>query len=213
MNSSPERRPRLGVPIILTAPSGTGKTTLCHRVLSVLQDVTLSVSFTTRAPRTGEIDGVDYHFVSRDAFEQRMNEGRFLEWANVHGNLYGTGTEYRDQWVAEGRDVLFDVDVQGAERLAQVFPYAAKVFLLPPTFAALESRLRGRAQDAPDAIERRLLNARRELLAVRSFHHVIINDDLGEAAQTFIGLIRAERVRTTRQESVIAQLLAALESL
>lgn len=207
------RSHRPGVPIILTAPSGTGKTTLCHRVLSVLPEVTLSVSVTTRAPRSAEVDGVDYHFVARDAFEQRVNDGRFLEWANVHGNLYGTGTEYRDQWIAEGRDVLFDVDVQGAERLSQVFPNAAKVFLLPPTFDTLESRLRGRAQDSSDVIERRLNNARRELLAVRSFHHVIINDDLDHATETFVGLIRAERVRTSRQEPVIARLLAALEAL
>jgi guanylate kinase len=198
---------RPGVPILLTAPSGTGKTTLCRKVLSVLRDVTLSVSFTTRPPRRTEQDGVDYHFVDRAVFEERVAQGRFLEWATVHGNCYGTGTEYRDDWIAKGRDVLFDVDVQGAARLSAAFPGAAKVFLLPPSFAVLEARLRNRGQDAPDVIERRLANARRELEACRSFHHVIVNDDLDVAAETFIGLIRAERVRTVRMARVITTLL------
>lgn len=198
---------RQGVPILLTAPSGTGKTTLCRRVLSVLRDVTLSVSFTTRPPRRTEANGHDYHFVSTDDFDERLRGGRFLEHASVHGNLYGTGTEYRDQWIAQGRDVLFDVDVQGAARLSAVFPGAAKIFLLPPSFAVLEARLRNRGSDAPDVIERRLRSAREELRACRTFHHVIVNDDLDEAAESFIGLIRAERVRTSRMDAVISTLL------
>lgn len=198
---------RQGVPILLTAPSGTGKTTLCRRVLSVLRDVTLSVSVTTRPPRRTEANGVDYHFVTREVFEERLRDGRFLEHATVHGNLYGTGTEYRDDWINRGKDVLFDVDVQGAARLSAVFPGAAKIFLLPPSFAVLETRLRNRGMDAPEVIERRLLNAREELRACRGFHHVIVNDDLDEAAETFIGLVRAERVRTARMDAVISRLL------
>ena len=198
---------RPGVPILLTAPSGTGKTTLCRRVLSFLRDVTLAVSYTTRPPRRTEQDGHDYHFVTRELFEERQRRGAFLEHAVVHGNLYGTGVEYRDDWIAQGKDVLFDVDVQGAARLSAVFPDAAKVFLLPPSFAVLEERLRNRGSDSPEVIERRLRNAREELRACRNFHHVIVNDNLDEAAETFIGLIRAERVRTRRLEPIIAQIL------
>lgn len=201
---------RPGVPIILTAPSGTGKTTLCRRVLQEVRDLKLAVSYTSRPPRRGEIDGVDYHFVSREAFEERVRQGGFLEWATVHDNLYGTGVEYRTEWIERGRDVLFDVDVQGAARLSTVFPGAAKLFLLPPSFAVLEERLRRRGLDPPEVIERRLQNARRELLACRSFHHVIVNDDLDTAAETFVGLIRAERVRTERMEAVIAKLLSEI---
>jgi guanylate kinase len=198
---------RRGVPILLTAPSGTGKTTLCRKVLSVVRDVTLSVSHTTRPVRLGEVGGVDYHFVGREEFEARIARGGFLEWATVHGNLYGTGAEWRDDWIDQGRDVLFDVDVQGASRLSAVFPGAAKLFLLPPSFAVLEARLRNRGSDSEEVIQRRLRNARREILECRKFHHVIVNDDLDLAAETFIGLIRAERVRASRMEEVIARLL------
>jgi guanylate kinase len=201
---------RAGVPIILTAPSGTGKTTLCRRVLSIVRDLTLAVSHTTRAPRRGEVDGVDYHFVGEDEFQRRVDAGGFLEWAVVHGNRYGTGTEYRTEWIERGRDVLFDVDVQGAARLAAVFPGAAKLFLLPPSFAVLESRLRNRGSDSEEVIQRRLENAKRELAECRKFHHVIVNDDLDEAAESFIGLVRAERVRTQRMERIIARLLAEI---
>jgi guanylate kinase len=201
---------RLGLPIILTAPSGTGKTTLCRRVLPLFSDLTLSVSYTTRPPRAGETDGVDYHFVSEERFRERVAREELLEWAVVHGNLYGTGVEYRTQWIEKGRDVLFDVDVQGAARLAAIFPGAAKVFVLPPSFAALEARLRGRALDPPEVIERRLQNARREFLECRKYHHVIVNDDLAQAMDDFVSIIRAERIRTARMESAIARLLAEI---
>jgi guanylate kinase len=201
---------RRGVPIILTAPSGTGKTTLCRRILSLLPDLTLSVSYTTRPPRAGEADGVDYHFVSEERFKERVAREELLEWAVVHGNLYGTGVEYRTQWIEKGRDVLFDVDVQGAERLAAVFPGAAKLFVLPPSFEALEARLHGRASDPPEVIERRLKNARREFLDCRKFHHVIVNDDLAQATDDFLSIIRAERIRTARMEAAIKHLLAEI---
>jgi guanylate kinase len=201
---------RLGVPIILTAPSGTGKTTLCRRVLSIVRDLTLAVSHTTRPPRRGEVEGSDYYFVSETEFQRRVDAGGFLEWAAVHGNRYGTGVEYRTEWIERGRDVLFDVDVQGAARLAAVFPGAAKLFLLPPSFAVLEERLRGRASDSEEAIQRRLENAKRELTECRKFHHVLVNDDLDAAAETFIGLVRAERVRAVRMEPTIARLLAEI---
>ena len=143
----------------------------------------------------------------RQVFEERLANGGFLEHANVHANLYGTGIEYRDEWIEKGKDVLFDVDVQGAARLSSVFPTAAKVFLLPPSFAVLEQRLRNRGSDSPEVIERRLKNAKDELRHCRFFHHIIVNDDLDEAAETFIGLIRAERVRTARMEGIVSDIL------
>jgi guanylate kinase len=201
---------RPGVPILLTAPSGTGKTTLCKRVISAVGDITLSVSHTTRPPRAGEIDGVDYHFVTREEFDRRVAEHRFLEWATVHGNAYGTGIEYLTDWIRAGKDVLFDVDVQGAARLSQLFPEAAKLFLLPPSFAVLEARLRGRGSDSEETIERRLQNARRELRECRRFDYVIVNDDLDRAADAFAGVIRAERARVRRMEAAIAKVLSEI---
>jgi guanylate kinase len=148
------------------------------------------------------VDGVDYHFVGEDEFQRRVDAGGSLEWAVVHGNRYGTGAEYRTEWIERGPDVLFDVDVQGAARLAAAFPGAAKLFLLPPSFAVLESRLRNRGSDSEEVIQRRLENAKRELTECRKFHD--------EAAENFIGIVRAERVRTVRVERIIARLLAEI---
>jgi guanylate kinase len=180
-------------------------------MLSLVRDISVSVSYTTRPPRPGEANGVDYHFITESEFRSRALAGGFLESATVHGNEYGTGAEYRTE-IEKGRDVLFEVDVQGAARLRAVFPDAVKVFLLPPSFAVLEARLRGRGSDREEVIERRLQNARRELMECRSFHYVLVNDDLEEAVQTFAGIIRAERVRVSRMEPAISRLLAQIKA-
>jgi guanylate kinase len=184
---------------ILSAPSGAGKTTLLKRVMADLPGLAFSVSHTTRLPRTGEVDGVDYHFVSRAQFEAMRDQGVFLEWAEVHGNLYGTSRPAVLAQLATGLDVILDIDVQGAAILREsaAIP-AASLFISPPSLSELERRLRGRETDSEETILLRLKNARQEMQAAVNYEYLIINDHLEQAIDTLRAIVIAERSRGHR---------------
>ncbi len=188
-----------GVTLVLSAPSGTGKSTVAETLLARLPELTLSVSHTTRAPRGAEVDGRDYHFIDLETFRRMEAEGRFLESAKVHGNRYGTARSEVDRIRAQGRSVLLDVDVQGGQAVMEALPEALTVFLLPPGMEELERRLRGRGTDARETIRLRLDNARAELAAGPRYEHLVVNDDVGRAAHVIEDLIR--RSRATPQET------------
>jgi guanylate kinase len=184
---------------IVSAPSGAGKTSLVSKLLAADPLVKKSVSFTTRAPRPGEVDGQHYHFVSPEAFEHMRAGGELLESALVHGNHYGTSRKTVETVCATGSDVLLEIDWQGAAQIRKLKPEAVAIFVLPPSISALEERLRGRAQDSAEVIARRVAAARGEIAHVPEFEYVIINDDFDRAAQDLISIIRAERLRLPRQ--------------
>ena len=183
---------------VISAPSGTGKSTLCHRLMEETPGVAFSVSHTTRSPRRGEVDGVDYHFVPRDVFIEMAAGGEFLEWAEVHGNCYGTSRSSVMAMLDGGQDVLLDIDVQGAMQVRDIFPDAVLVFILPPSFEVLEERLCKRGTDSRETIRLRLKNAHRELAAVKEYHFLIVNDDLIRAAGDLQSIVLARRCRTSR---------------
>lgn len=185
--------PRRGIPWVVSAPSGTGKTTLCRAIVERDPLVMHSVSHTTREPRDGEVDGVHYHFVDAVEFDRLEKEGAFLEWAQYGDNLYGTSARELDASLARGCDVLLEIEVQGAAQVRERRDDARLLFLLPPSWAELERRLRGRGTDSEKAVQKRLTIARRELTAVRSFDYVVVNDDLEEAISVVLELLEGER--------------------
>ncbi len=190
------------------APSGAGKTTLCRHLLEVFPDLRFSVSHTTRARRGKETDGVDYHFVGRPTFEAEVAAGRFAEWAEVHGNLYGTSLDELHRATAEGKaGLLFDIDHQGARQIKARLPQAVSVFVLPPSMEDLRERLVGRGTDADDVIQRRLDAARGEIQHYAFFDYLIVNDDLERAKETIASIVRAERARRFRHAAVAEALL------
>lgn len=170
---------------ILSAPSGAGKTTLCQRLLSDFPNLSLSISSTTRSPRKNEEDGKHYIFISADEFRKQIDEERFAEWANVHGNYYGTSKDTLERFFAAGKSVLLDIDVQGAASLRAAYPdRCITVFVTPPDLKTLEERLRARGTDSEEVIQKRLANASKELAQSRHFDYRITNDDLESAYQT-----------------------------
>lgn len=185
--------PKPGLVLVVSAPSGTGKTTVCHAVVSRDAMIVLSVSHTTRAPRSGERDGVEYHFVSRSEFDRLARAGAFVEHASYNDNLYGTSWAALEKPRGEGRDVLLEIEVQGGAQVRARLPDAVLVFLVPPSFEALEQRLRGRRTDAPEVIERRLAIARQEMEAVVRYDYVVVNDEVERAAEAVLEIVRAER--------------------
>jgi guanylate kinase len=187
-----ERRP---VVVVVSAPSGAGKTTVLARALHELGGIRFSVSHTTRPPRGAERDGVEYHFVSRAEFERLRDEGRLLEWAEVHGNLYGTAVAEIEKASAAGVDILLDVDVQGAEQVRRRIPEAVTVFILPPSYEVLEQRLRSRGQDDEATIGRRLAAAGREIDAFERYDYAIVNDYLDGCVEALKCIVRAARCR------------------
>ncbi len=184
-----------GVPMVVSAPSGGGKTTLCRRLIEQLPGVEFSVSHTTRPLRGEERDGVDYHFVSEARFEELVQQGAFLEWAQVHGHRYGTTRAEADSRLSRGIDVLFDIDIQGGRQIAEKMPQALLVFILPPDLATLEERLRRRQSDSAEQIARRLLAARSEVESAGFYTYWIINDDIERAVSDLRCILVAERLR------------------
>ena len=189
---------RRGMLIVVSAPSGAGKTSLCHEIRLLMPDLAYSISYTTRSPRPGEIDGKDFHFVSETTFRKMIDQGEFAEWATVHGNLYGTSSKALDRLLAEGLDVLLDIDTQGARQLRARYPEGVHVFVAAPSMRELEQRLRERKSDAPKEIAKRIARAREELAAWREYDYLIINRDLKEAVNDLAAVIQAERCRTRR---------------
>ncbi|MCX7945709.1 MAG: guanylate kinase [Hydrogenophilus sp.] len=190
--------PPAGILFIITAPSGAGKTSLVRALISRDPSLTLSVSHTTRPPRPGEIDGEHYHFVTPERFTAMVQADAFLEWAEVHGNCYGTARANVESTLASGRDLLLEIDWQGAQQVRAKHP-AVGIFILPPSFSELEARLRRRATETPETIQRRLFNARRELEHVDEFEYAIINDSFDRALSELHAIVQAERCRTVRQ--------------
>ena len=171
-----------GLLLVVSSPSGAGKTTLCRRLCAEFQRASFSVSYTTRKSRAGEVDGVDYHFVDRDRFDKMAAAGELAEWAEVHGNQYGTGIRAVREAIAGARDIVFDIDYQGGRQIRARFPdHAVMVFVLPPSMAELEGRLRRRATESALAIERRLEQARHELNHYGEYDYLIVNEDLDRA--------------------------------
>ncbi|MCA1938046.1 guanylate kinase [uncultured Azonexus sp.] len=184
---------------VVAAPSGAGKTTLVRMLLAEETSVHLSISFTTRAPRPGEQDGREYHFVSVDRFRSMIAGDEFLEWAEVHGNFYGTSKKWIGDQLAAGHDVLLEIDWQGAQQVRKLFPAAIGIFILPPSMDELSRRLTGRGTDAQDVIERRLAAAEAEMRHVGEFDYAIINDQLDQALQDLRAIVRSSRLSPGKQ--------------
>jgi guanylate kinase len=195
---------------IVSAPSGAGKTSLVKSLLEADPGIRLSVSFTTRAPRPGEENGVHYHFVGMDEFMAMLNRGDFLESAEVYGNRYGTSQRWIEQELETGVDILLEIDWQGAAQVRKLMPQAISIFILPPSVAALMQRLSGRGQDTQDIIERRMAAAREDMSHVGEFDYVIINDDFATASLDLQAVVRACRLGVTRQLARHEKLLQAL---
>ena len=184
---------------IVCAPSGAGKTSLVNALLEREPDMELSVSYTTREPRPGEEHGREYHFTTRDAFLAMASRGEFLESAEVHGNLYGTSQAWINERRAAGRDILLEIDWQGAQQVRRLVPGAVGVFILPPSLEVLRKRLTARGQDSAEVIERRLANARQEIGHVEEFDYVIINQTFDVAVVDLVSIVRAQRLKLIAQ--------------
>jgi guanylate kinase len=197
---------------VVSGPSGAGKTTVLSRVLSELEDIRFSVSHTTRIPRSGEKDGVEYHFVTRREFERLISEGAFLEWAEVHGELYGTARSEYDRAMQDGVDLLLDIDVKGADQVVQKFDDAVTVFVIPPSYTDLERRLRGRGPGDEASFQRRLAVAGEEMSHFRKYQYAILNVDLEASVEALKTVIRASRLRTSRVAETAEKILSTFQT-
>ena len=195
---------------IVSAPSGAGKTTLVRLLLEKDPGIRVSISSTTRPPRTGENDGREYHFVDVQYFLEMVSRGDFLEWAEVHGNYYGTSRRWIEAEMTAGRDVLLEIDWQGAQQVRKAFPAAIGIFILPPSLEKLKSRLSGRGTDSAETIARRIAAARDEMRHVDEFDYVIINDDLQQALGNLRSIVSATRLQYTTQRERHSSLFATL---
>ena len=195
---------------IVSAPSGAGKTTLVRLLLEKDPGIRVSISSTTRPPRTGENDGREYHFVDVQYFLEMVSRGDFLEWAEVHGNYYGTSRRWIEAEMTAGRDVLLEIDWQGAQQVRKAFPSAIGIFILPPSLEELKSRLSGRGTDSAETIARRIAAARDEMRHVDEFDYVIINDDLQQALGNLRSIVSATRLQYTTQRQRYSSLFATL---
>jgi len=196
---------------IISAPSGSGKSTLVHRLLQTVPKLTFSISYTTRPARPAEANGVDYVFITREEFETRLARSEFLEYAEVFGNYYGTHRESFERAIQEGRDLVLDIDVQGARQLKVAIPEAISVFVLPPSRDVLEQRLRARSQDSEEVIQRRLRGAAAEVRNYTQYDYVLINREIEEAAARLASIVRAERLRKARMEEEVRPILDSFE--
>jgi guanylate kinase len=203
---------RRGLLFIVSAPSGTGKTTLVERLVQVLPNLRMSRSYTSRPARPGERSGVDYNFISREVFEQRIKDCDFLEWADVFGNYYGTSAGDVEHLLGDGQDVVLVIDVQGARQVrARGLDHAA-IFVMPPSFQVLEQRLRGRSQDSEEQMQRRLDTARGEASSYVDYDYVVVNDDLEPTVMRLQEIIAAERSRTHRMKPIAEDILRSFRA-
>jgi guanylate kinase len=187
-----------GLILLVSAPSGAGKTTLCKRLLQASSSFISSVSFTTRRRRKNEIEGVDYYFVSQKEFGKMAGEGTFVEWAEVHGHLYGTSVKLLDQRVREEKDVLLEVDVKGGSQIKKNYPQAVLIFLLPPSWQELGKRLTNRKTEDKEKVAQRIKRAKREIEYAPHYDYFIVNDDINRALEDLLAIIQAERCRMDR---------------
>ena len=198
-----------GIPIVLSAASGTGKTTLGQRLIKRFPQIRLSVSYTTRAPRSGEVNGVDYYFISSTQFEEMVHTNAFIEWAQVHGNMYGTAYSEVSRRLEAGDDVLLDIDVQGGKSIRDGLPDSLLVFLLPPSLGELRRRLSSRGTESVEQVQLRLLNARREIEAASIYDYLIVNDDIERASESLADVVQVERIRRSDKAMVIRNVLGS----
>lgn len=196
---------------IISAPSGSGKSTLVGRLLAQDRNILFSVSYTTREPRGTEVRGENYHYIGRQEFETRIRNGEFLEWADVFGNYYGTHRSILDKAIAEGKDLVLDIDVQGARQLKSSIPDAVSIFILAPSREILEQRLRSRSEDAESVIQKRLKAAALEIQSYCNYDYVLVNDNLERSSETLQGIVAAERVRRGRVEEQVQAILASFQ--
>ena len=184
---------RTGLLFILSAPSGAGKSTLCRAVQDRFPDIMYSISYTTRPPRKGEQNGVDYHFIADDEFEKGIAQDRWAEWAEVHGNYYGTSADQLSRALTDGKDILLDIDVQGMRQIIKRYPAGITIFIMPPSLEILRHRLEIRGSDGPETIAVRLKNAQKEMASKDLYHHIVINNQLSDAVAELIGLLEKYR--------------------
>lgn len=212
VNDSPVTIARRGLMLVISSPSGAGKSTIARNLLEKDKNISLSVSVTTRPRRQSEIEGIHYHFISKRDFERLRDNEELLEWAEVHGNFYGTPRDPVEVAMAAGRDMLFDIDWQGAEQLQDKMKAdVVSIFILPPTMTELQSRLHRRAEDTEEVIKTRLVNSRAEIEHWRDYDYVILNDDLQAAFEAVEAIVKAERVRRDRRHGMFDFVRALLE--
>jgi guanylate kinase len=197
---------REGVLFVVSAPSGAGKTSLCRELIDRFDNLRQSISFTTRQVRKGETDGVDYNFVDQVVFQQMVTDQKLAEWAEVHGNKYGTSLETLTSAARQGLDLLLDIDFQGAAQLKQSYQHGVFIFILPPDLAELEKRLRGRGTDSDNVIKQRLRNAEQEISQAGWYDYLVVNDDFTNALNELSSIVTAERCRSLRNQAMLAEL-------
>ena len=208
VNHAPSR----GTLFVVSSPSGGGKGTIIRHVLDCVDNLSYSVSYTTRAPRQGEVDGREYFFVNQETFQEMVAAGEFLEWACVHGNLYGTAKNQVIEETNAGADIILEVDVQGAASVRQLLMDSVSIFILPPSYEVLKQRLIARGTDSPEELAVRLRNAPDELEQYSAFDYVIINDEIERASAQLASIIYAERARCMRQESLVLEVIEKFKS-
>lgn len=192
------KRKKEGLIIVISAPSGAGKTTLCKRLLQALPFLTYSVSFTTRQPRKNEIEGIDYYFVSTEEFKKMIERKEFVEWTEVHGEFYGTSSTFLNKIIEAGKDAILEVNVEGGTNIKKHYSQATLIFVLPPSWEELEKRLKTRGTETDEKIKKRMGRAKKEVEYVGYYDYLVINDNINNTLQDLLAIIRAERCRTSR---------------
>jgi len=192
---------------VISAPSGTGKTTLVRLLLSRFPTLSFSISYTTRLPRPGEVNGQHYFFVSEREFKKSIAKGEMLEWAKVYGHYYGTPLTFVQEKIAAGKDIVLDIDIQGAQAVKKKMPEAILIFLIPPSWNELQRRITSRSSDSPEEIKKRLEAAKKEILAAREFDYIVINDVLEDALKELVSIIQATKARANKRWPEIKRLL------